>query len=53
MLVANEMRSLTSDSLKKKMKRQILQVILEINRRDSESHSADSLIIVKNCKKIT
>jgi hypothetical protein len=41
MLVANEMRSLTSNSLKKKMKRQILQIILEINGQDSESDSAD------------
>lgn len=41
MLVANEMRALSSNSLKKKMKRQILQIILEINAQDSESESAD------------
>lgn len=40
MFVANEMRSLSSTNLKKKLKRKILQVILEINSLDSENENS-------------
>jgi hypothetical protein len=37
MFVANEMRSLQNQSLQKKLKRKILECILEMNDRDSEN----------------
>lgn len=39
MFVANEMRSLKSQSLQKKLKRKILECILEMNEPDSDQHS--------------
>lgn len=38
MFVANEMRSLQSLSLQNKLKRKILECILEINDQDSDQH---------------
>ena len=42
MFVANEMRSLSSANLQNKMKRKILECILEINNDDQESENAQS-----------
>lgn len=39
MFVANEMRSLQNQSLQKKLKRKILECILEMNEQDSDHHA--------------
>lgn len=39
MFVANEMRGLQSQSLQKKLKRKILECILDMNDQDSDQHA--------------